>query len=174
MRWLVAAGLARALGVTVVLVCLYLLAPLDVLGRKVAWGVTFTAVLLILAALAAFQVRAVLMSPNPAIRAIEGVATIVPPFVLLFATTYFVMSVSSPGEFSAALNREDALYFAVTVFVSVGFGDITATTTAARMVVTLQMVLDLIVLGAGVRVFVGAVTLGRERGAESTQRGHST
>ncbi|MGZ5400093.1 MAG: potassium channel family protein, partial [Nocardioides sp.] len=121
----------------------------------------------------AFEVRAVLESPHPAIKAIEGVATTVAPFILLFAATYFVMSESSTGHFSAALSREDALYFAVTVFASVGFGDITATTTAARMVVTLQMVLNLLVLGAGVRVFVGAVTLGRKRGAGSVPDGHA-
>ncbi|MGZ5400405.1 MAG: hypothetical protein ACXWDM_10365, partial [Nocardioides sp.] len=96
-RWLVAAGLARALAITVVLVSLYFLAPLDAIGRNVPWGVTFTAVLVILVAVTAFEVRAVLESPHPAIKAIEGVATTVAPFILLFAATYFVMSESSTG-----------------------------------------------------------------------------
>ena len=84
--------------------------------------------------------------------------------LLLFAATYYAMARSDPGTFSVSgLTRTDTLYFTVTVFSSVGFGDISATSQTGRVVVTLQMVLDLIVLGLGVRVFVGAVRLGRER-----------
>ena len=43
-----------------------------------------------------------------------------------------------------------------------GFGDITATSQAARLVVTVQMILDLLVLGLGIRVFIGAVQLARQ------------
>ena len=45
----------------------------------------------------------------------------------------------------------------------VGFGDITAKTETARLVVTVQMVADLIVLGLGIKVIVGAVTRGRQQ-----------
>jgi hypothetical protein len=62
-----------------------------------------------------------------------------------------------------SLTRTDALYFTVTVFTTVGFGDIVATTQVARLVVTVQMILDLVVLGLGVRVFLGAVQRGRQQ-----------
>jgi hypothetical protein len=40
-----------------------------------------------------------------------------PFFLLLFATTYFLMSVHGSGTFSQEhLSRTDALYFAVTIF----------------------------------------------------------
>jgi voltage-gated potassium channel len=39
----------------------------------------------------------------------------------------------------------------------VGYGDITAASQAARLVVTAQMILDLLALGLGIRVFTGAV-----------------
>jgi voltage-gated potassium channel len=56
----------------------------------------------------------------------------------------------------------------------VGFGDITAASQFARLVVTAQMVLDLLVLGLVVRAFVGAVQLarrqpGRQAGTASEQ-----
>lgn len=162
-RWLVALGLIRAVATTAVLVALYYLLPLDSLSRA-PWGLTFAVALTILVAVGAWQVRAVMASPNPAIRAIEGLAATAPLFILLFAATYFVMARTEPGHFSApGMSRTDTLYFAVTIFSTVGFGDITATSAASRLVVTLQMVLDLIVLGLGVRVFAGAVRLGRER-----------
>ena len=56
-----------------------------------------------------------------------------------------------------------ALFFTVTVFATVGFGDITATSQVARVVVIAQMILDLLVLGLVVKVFLGAVEKGRER-----------
>jgi len=49
------------------------------------------------------------------------------------------------------------------VFSTVGFGDITAKTETARLVVTVQMIADLIVLGLGIKVIVGAVTRGRQQ-----------
>jgi Ion channel len=45
----------------------------------------------------------------------------------------------------------------VTVFGTVGFGDITAASQSARLVVTVQMLLDLLALGLVVRAFVSAV-----------------
>jgi hypothetical protein len=170
-RRLVALGLARALAIAVGLVALYYLLPLDSLSRM-PLVVTFVGALLILTAVTAWQVRAVLVSPNPAIRAIEGVASSAPLFLLLFAATYYTMDRSSADSFNArAFTRTDSLYFTTTVFSTVGFGDITPTSQIARIVVTLQMVLDLIVLGLGVRVFVGAVRMGRERRAKTPSSG---
>ena len=94
----------------------------------------------------------------------EGVATSAPLFLLLFAASYYAVSASDPGSFSVrGLNRTDTLYFAVTVSTTVGFGHVTATSQIAGIFVTLQMGLDLIVLGLGVQGFVGAVRRGRER-----------
>jgi hypothetical protein len=83
--------------------------------------------------------------------------------VLLFASTYVVMATISAGSFSQPMNHTDALYFTVTVFATVGFGDITAKTDPARLLVTVQMIIDLIILGLGAKVVLGAVTRGRQR-----------
>ena len=75
----------------------------------------------------------------------------------------FLAGRAHSGYFSEPLTRTSALYFSVTVFSTVGFGDITAKTDAARLVVTAQMLLDLLLLGFGARVFLSAVKLGRHR-----------
>jgi voltage-gated potassium channel len=166
-RRLVTVALLRALATTILLVTLYYVLPLRAMSGVPA-AVVFTVGLLVLLAAAGWQVRTVLLSPNPAVRAIEGVAATAPLFLLLFAATYYILAQSHPGSFNVQrLDRTDALYFAVTVFTTVGFGDITATSQTSRIVVTLQMILDLIVLGLGVRVFLGAVRLGRDRNAAS-------
>ena len=109
--------------------------------------------------------RAITRSQRPGVRAIEALATTAPLFLLLFAAIYYQMAHSQSGSFSShPLTRTDSLYFTVTVFTTVGFGDITATSQVARQVVTVQMVLDLLVLGLGIRAFISAVQYARRGG----------
>jgi voltage-gated potassium channel len=119
--------------------------------------------LVILIGLIAVQVRAITRSPFPGLRAIEALATSLPPFLVLFAGTYIVMAAQSASNFGERLTHTDALYFTVTVFSTVGFGDITAKTEAARLVVTGQMIADLVIVGLGIRIILGAVTRGQQR-----------
>jgi hypothetical protein len=132
--------------------------------------------LLFLFTLMAFQVRSIASSPYPVLRAVEAAAVSVPLVLLLFASAYLAMSGLSAGSFSERLTHTDALYFTVTVFSTVGFGDITAKTETARLVVTGQMVLDIIIIGIAARAIADAVRRGRERleksgGAAITKRG---
>jgi voltage-gated potassium channel len=69
----------------------------------------------------------------------------------------------SAANFTQPLTKTDALYFTVTVFSTVGFGDITPRSEPARIVLIVQMLGDLAVLGAGVRVLLEAVRRGRQR-----------
>jgi hypothetical protein len=155
-------SLLRAAGSSAVLVTIYYLLPLDNSARWVA----VTALVIGLAALVglvAFQVRAISGSRYPGLRALEALAISVPLFLLLFASAYMVIAAVSARSFSQPLNHTNALYFTVTVFATVGFGDITATAAPARLVVTGQMIIDLIILGLGARVILGAVSRGRQR-----------
>ena len=56
----------------------------------------------------------------------------------------------------------------MTIFSTVGFGDITAKTEGARLLVTAQMMLDLIILGFGVRIIANVVQRGRDHLADAT------
>jgi ion channel len=155
-------SLLRAAGSTAVLVVIYYLLPLD---NSALW---FAAMMLViglaaLIGLVAFQVHAISGSRYPALRALEALAVTVPLFLLLFASTYMVLAAILAHSFSQPLNHTDALYFTVTVFATVGFGDITATAAVARLVVTGQMIIDLVILGLGARVILGAVSRGRQR-----------
>lgn len=156
-----ALAIVRSLGTTIVLVAVYYLLPLDHL-TNVPLAVILIVGLVILLAIGAGQVREILKAKYPAVRAAEALATTVPLFLLLFASAYFVMERASPGSFSHSLTRTDALYFTVTTFTTVGYGDITATSQSARLVVTAQMILDLLALGLGVRVLLSAVQLARQ------------
>jgi len=155
-------SLLRALGSTIVLVAVYYLLPLDHSARWVAVSMLIVG-LLVLAGLITFQVRTIIASPFPALRALEALATSIPLFLLLFASTYVVLGAISASNFTQTMTHTNALYFTVTVFATVGFGDITPKTEAARLIVTGQMMTDLIILGLGARVILGAVQRGRQR-----------
>jgi voltage-gated potassium channel len=161
----VVATLLRALGSTVGLVAIYYLLPLDRTSIPLAVGMLAVG-LLALAGLVAFQVRSILRATFPALRAVGALATSVPLFLLLFAGTYYVMGGISEANFSEPLTRTDALYFTVTVFATVGFGDIVATTEGARVVVMGQMVAGIVIIGLGARIIVDAVKRGQQRQPE--------
>jgi voltage-gated potassium channel len=161
-------GLARALGTSLGVLVLYFVLPLDrgfSLGTVLALGagVLATGVLL------AWQVRTILRARHPALRAVEAVALSLPLFLLMFAAAYAVLSGTEPAAFTEPLSRIDSLYFVITVFATVGFGDITAVSELARVLVGVQMVGDLLLIGLVLRVFLIAVNRGRraavERGA---------
>ena len=62
------------------------------------------------------------------------------------------------------LDHTGALYFAITIFSTVGFGDITPKTDLARIVASVQMLLDLVLLGTLVRLLVTAARSGLSGG----------
>lgn len=160
-RRVVAFGLLRALVSAAVLITLYFVIPLEWVDALPV-GLALLTAGLILAGVTVWQVLAIIRSTDPGIRAIESLAVIAPVYLLLFAGAYFLMERNDPGAFSTVLSRMDALYFTVTIFSTVGFGDISAVTESARVLVTVQMILNLIVLGAGVRLLTVAVKYGRE------------
>ena len=161
-RRLIALALLRSLATATVLVALYYLLPLDRIP-SMPLGVLLAIGLVILLSVAAWQVRTIIRARYPTVRAVGALATTVPLFLLLFALTYFLMARTTPDSFSDHLTRTDALYFTVTTFSTVGYGDITAVSEPARLVVMAQMILDLLALGLGIRVFTGAVQRGRQR-----------
>jgi voltage-gated potassium channel len=154
-------AVVRIVASTTVLVTAYYLLPPDHSSTPVA--VTILAIaLLVFLGLVAFRIRSIIRSPFPGMRAVEALATSVPLFLLVFSSTYVVMAAISASNFGGRLTHTDGLYFAVTVFSTVGFGDITAKSQAARLVVTGQMVSDLVILGLAIKVIVGAVSRARQ------------
>src|SRR3954447_8880030 len=97
-RRLIAIGLLRALLATAVLVAVYYLSPLYRLTDVPLW-VSLAVALFALTAVTAYQVRAIIRAPYPAVRAIEALATTVPLFRFLFAATYVLMVQADANNF---------------------------------------------------------------------------
>lgn len=148
----------RTLTITVGLVTTYYLLPLrERSATATSW--------LLLAGLAAvvlvfaWETYAILRSPHPRLKAVEALAATLVFFLVLFAGSYYVLDGTSPGSFSEPLTKTDALYFALTTFATVGYGDITARSQVGRVMAMLQMTGGLLLAGVAVRVLTSAVTM---------------
>ncbi len=135
---------------------LYAAAPL---GRRKDAGIVVELVLAlaVLTAVVTWQIRAIIRSPFPRLQAVQAVAVSIPLLIVTFATTYVELAEVSPHSFSEPVGRVDGVYFTVTVLATVGFGDIAPVTDAARMIVTGQMVADLILVGFIAKVIFNTV-----------------
>ena len=154
-RLLVRALVRPTLSTTGLLLTYYLLPLGD--GAPRMTPTTLLVALVVVVALLTWQVQTIRTATYPRLRAIETTAFTLPLFLLLFAAAYFATSSTSPASFSEGLDRTDALYFAVTVFATVGFGDIHAVSQGARVLVTIQMIGDLLLIGVVAHVILGAV-----------------
>lgn len=96
----------------------------------------------------------------PGLRAIEALGISLPLFFVVFSSVYLSLGRGPHPMFDMTLDHTKALYFAITVFSTVGFGDIVPTTDTARLLVAAQMLLDLVFIGAVVRILMVAATRG--------------
>jgi hypothetical protein len=119
--------------------------------------------LVIFGLVVAVQVPVIVKSKYPRLRAVEALAVTVPLFLLIFSRIYLSNSLTDPAVFTLPLDHTTALYFTVTVFATVGFGDIVAQTNGMRLMVTLQMLLDLAVLGLAIKLLTSAAQRGVQR-----------
>jgi hypothetical protein len=155
---------------TTAVVLLYYLLPL---GERLSTPTVISLLLgmVLFTALLTWQVRQIRMAKYPRLRAIEALSLSGPLFLLAFAALYYATSRVTAASFSEGLSRTDSLYFAVTVFATVGFGDITPVTESARVMVMLQMIGDLVLVGIVARTIVGAVNTGLSRNEPQTPPG---
>lgn len=154
--------LARSLATVVLLVVAYYNAPLDQ-PLDLATALLFGAALLALGVVVVAEVRGILRSTRPRLRAVRALLVGVPMFLVVFAAIYVVVGTAQEGAFTEPLSRTDALYFAVTVFSTVGFGDIAGRSELARILVTTQMVIGLLIVGVIARLVVTAVHVAESR-----------
>jgi voltage-gated potassium channel len=159
---LVAVSLLRAGASTTLLVVVYYTVPLDQPHGPATW-IGFGLGLLAFAAVIAWQARAIVASDVPRLRAIQAVAIALPLLLLVFASTYLRISRAAPDSFTEALGRTDALYFTVTVFATVGFGDIAPRSDLARILTVIQMITGLVVVGLAAKILLGAAQMAVRR-----------
>lgn len=104
------------------------------------WAVT-AALLLTLAFAIRWEALRQLREPD---APLGGLVVGIMAGVFVFALIDYSIATYQPGEFNGLETRVDALYFALTVLLTVGFGDITADGQLARGVLSAQMVFNVV------------------------------
>jgi voltage-gated potassium channel len=122
-------------------------------------------------AVLAWQVRRIEVADIPELRAVEALGVVTALFLCVFSGLYLGLSHSLPRDFSTPLDHIRSLYFTISVFSTVGFGDIVPRSDTTRIIVSIQMILDLALIGAVVRLIFNAarsrVEARTEEGTES-------
>ncbi|MFF4587855.1 potassium channel family protein [Streptomyces sp. NPDC001388] len=154
-------SVVRSAVAVVLWVVVYYLMPLDH-GLDIGAAIALVVCLVLFAGVVVWQIRAVTTSRYPRLRAIETLSTAGPVFLVIFSAAYVLLSENQADSFSETLGRTDALYFTVTVFATVGFGDITPVTGTARVLTMVQMLADLILVGMVARILLGAVRIAED------------
>ncbi len=110
-------------------------------------------------------VRQVRAGTDPTIR-VQSILGLLCPVIVFFAYTYYALQQNDATQFVGLTTRTDALYYTVVTLGTVGYGDVHAQGTAARVVTMVQIVFDLAVIGTLVSI---AASRARERAERREQ-----
>lgn len=145
-----------------ILIVLYVVVP-AASHSNAATLIRMTVVMIVFLVTLGYQLRSILVSDHPNIRAAEALVVTFVAVVVAFSFGYLSMSHASPGNFSQHLDKVKSVYFTLTIITTVGFGDITPATDAARVVVCVQYLLDLFLILGVARVFISAARHAQSR-----------
>jgi voltage-gated potassium channel len=160
-------AITRSVLLLVGFTAVFLLVPWKILN--LGDTVLITAVFLIgltgAAALIVWQVIAYRDAQMSGAARLQGLLVALYVAVLFFALSYYLLAISNPEAITGLETRLDALYFSLTIVSTVGFGDVHATNQAARAVVSLQLVFDLMFVSLAVAAAraAGPPTVASER-----------
>lgn len=110
----------------------------------------------LIGAVFAWQIRRIAFAELPELRAVEALSVVIALFLVLFSAIYLSLSHGNVATFSQPLDHVRAIYLTITIFSTVGFGDITPRTDGARLLASVQMLLDLAIIGIVVRLLFSA------------------
>lgn len=147
----------RPVVVIVVMLVVYWFAPLDGEGVTLTVVVTACVGLLVFSGVFVHQLRRIRRSSTPTLATVEALLLVYGTFLIQFSLLYVALSTSDPSAFDEPLNRMGGLYLSITILSTVGFGDISANTDVARLLVSVQMIADIVLIGTAVRVLSAPV-----------------
>ena len=159
---------ARSVLALAVLLGVYFLLPVGEHVGDASTVIRLVLGVLLFGAILAWQVRQILQSDTPALRAIEALIVAIPTFIVVYASTYVGIEAAAPGSFSQSVDKLSALYFTVVTLGTVGYGDIAPTSSIARMTVSSQILLDLVLIAMIARLLTGAARRSLDRRSESS------
>jgi hypothetical protein len=134
---------ARLSAMVLLILLVYFVAPVEITPHTETL-VRGAISVLVLALLAFGMVRQLQMHIDDTSRRIDGLVVGIVLVVVVFSHTFYVLQQQDPGQFVGLQTKLDSLYFAMTTLVTVGTGDVHAAGQAARALVLVQMVFNVV------------------------------
>ena len=91
------------------------------------------------------------------IATIDGLVMAIATVTLVFALAFYVVEVRNPQQIDGLETRLDALYFTASTMLTIGYGDVHAAGQAARALVLLQMVFNVVFVAAAAGLLTSRV-----------------
>lgn len=105
-------------------------------------------------------------------RRVDGLIVSIMAVMVAFSFCFYTMEQRDPGQFAELHTRLDALYFTAATAASVGYGDVHATGQAARAVVLLQIVFNVVFIGTAVALVSSRIKSVSSARAKAHAAGH--
>lgn len=154
----------RCVGACVALVVVYFAVPIHDRDGSLATALRAAITVVALIAVVLAIGRQVLRQLSRPGAPLGGLVASLVAGLLLFALLDYAVAYHAPGEFPGLRTRLDALYFALSTVLTVGFGDISAKGQLARGLLCVQMLFNVVVLATA------ASLLARQIGARARAR----
>lgn len=116
----------------------------------------------VLASVIVIETVAVVRSDHPGRRAVRALTVMVALLLVTSASVYLLISTDDADAFTEPLGHVDALYLSMMTLTTVGFGDIGAVSTAARIAVMVQLVFNFVTIGVATKVVLDRVRRTRD------------
>ena len=150
------AHVVRLVVIGVLLLALYFVVPVDSDPRG-GPGLRAVLAILVLAALAAAVVGQVQRSIADEDRRLDGLILAILGVWVVFAMIFYVLALHQSGQVADLDTRLDSLYFSASTMLTIGYGDVHATGQAARAVVLVQMVFDVVFVATAAALLTSRV-----------------
>jgi voltage-gated potassium channel len=159
--------LAGTAGLVAVLTTIYYVLPVPRPIGEGGWALLFSCGLVALGVLIVLSIARLLRAGEQArVRALILLLCV----TVLFFSYADVALAGIYGQFVSLHTKTDGLYFSVSTLATVGFGDVHAAGQLARIAVTLQIIFNLVFLGAAIATITG---MWRERARRRATGGHA-
>ena len=142
--------------IVTVIITIYFTIPLETRGGQWSAVIKLIVGMAIYGVVMYFEIRGIVRSEYPTLKSAEALALAIVFFLSIFAGVYVELSHISPASFTEHLSRTAALYFTIVTFGTVGYGDIAAKSDVARLIVSIQVLIDLAFLALTVRLILNA------------------
>ncbi len=143
-------ALIETLGAPTLILVAYFVAPLDgeLWPVAVLLGVLSA---LMLIPLTIRRARRIQVSDRPVLEAVSAVALAATFAITSFAISYYTLATTT-DQIPGIHTKIDALYFTVVTLATVGYGDITPQGQGARLLVTVQILLNVTLIATSFRL----------------------